>query len=56
MKDEGYDVTGITLKFTMIQNSQKKEDSAAPVKILWTQKECQKTLISIMKFILSKKI
>ena len=40
MRDEGYDVTGITLKLYDDGNSQ-EEDNVAQVKILWTQ-ECLK--------------
>ena len=40
MKEQGYNVTGITLKYTMMPNPRAIEDSAVLDKILLTLKEC----------------
>ena len=39
MKQEGYDVTGITLKLYDDVRNQKRVDNVALVKISWMQKE-----------------
>ena len=52
MKQEGYDVTGITLKLYDDNNSQKKVDKAVDRHLM--QKGYQKILILITKFYLSK--
>ena len=50
MKEEGYDVTGITLKLYDDTKQSNKEDNAALDKILWMLKECLIVLTSITKF------
>ena len=45
MKEEGYDVTGITLKLYDDLKQSKEADNAALVKIYWMLKEYQKILI-----------
>ena len=50
MKDEGYDVTGITLKLYDDTKNQKKEDNVVPDKIFWMLKEYLTVLTSITKF------
>ena len=42
MKEEGYDVTGITLKLYDDTNNLGRGDNVVLVKILWTQKEVQR--------------
>ena len=54
MKEEGYDVTGITLKLYDDAKKKKRDDNVAQVKILRMQKVSEK-IISIMKSYIIKK-
>ena len=56
MKEEGYNVTGITLKLYDDAKSSKDSRQCCVDKILWTLKEFLKKLISIIKFYIIKKI
>ena len=56
MKQEGYNVKGITLKLYDDNKGSKKGRHVALVKILWMLKEFLKKLILLMKFCTIKKI